>query len=100
MDKAYHEELAQVALKLMENEKWQVEIIGFSDEKEETANNMAISEARCNEVVDKLVNDLGIDRRRIIVTPKGNNELLSPTRELTPRGLHFINRRVDLVIRK
>ncbi len=100
VDKTYHEELAQVALKLMENEKWQVEIIGFSDEREETANNMAISEARCNQVADKLIHDLGIDSQRIIITPKGNNELLSPTKELTPRGLHFINRRVDMVIRK
>lgn len=100
VDNSYHEELAWVALKLITNEQWQVELIGFSDEKEGEADNMTISETRCNNVADKLINDLGIAPQRIIITPKGNRDLLSPTRELTPRGLHFINRRVDLVIRK
>ena len=100
VDGIYHEELAQVAIKLLKDERWKVEIIGFSDEKEDDANNMTISETRCRNVADKLIHDLDIDPQRIIITPKGNRELLSPTRELTPRGLHFINRRVDLVIRK
>ncbi len=100
VDKMYHEELAEIALKLLTNEKWTVELIGFSDENEELADNMAISEKRCNNVADKFIHDLGIAPDRIILTPKGNTQLLSPTRDLTPRGLHFINRRVDMVIRK
>ncbi len=100
VEPAYHDVLAQVVIKLMTNPSWKAELIGFSDEKDENANNMLISQQRCEEVADKLVNDLNIDPGRIIITPKGNSELLSPTYQLSPRGLHFINRRVDIVIRK
>jgi outer membrane protein OmpA-like peptidoglycan-associated protein len=100
VDRAFHDELAQVVIKLLTNKDWKAEIIGYSDETDENADNMEISKKRCDEVADKLINDLGIDPQRIIITPKGNSELLSPTSQLSPRGLHFINRRVDIIIRK
>lgn len=99
IDRSQHDQLAHTALRMMENPTWKVELIGFSDENE-GSDNMKISEERCKKVADKLINDLGMDSNRIIITPKGNNELLSPTDVLTPRGHHFINRRVDIVFRK
>ncbi len=98
VDRAYHDQLALVVIQLLSNDKWKAELFGYSDEKE--GDNMGISEARCKEVADKLINDLGIDPDRIIITPQGSDNLLSPTDRLTPRGLHFINRRVDIVIKK
>ncbi len=92
--------LAETAIKLMKNEKWNVYLYGYSDKTGDTDKNMDISRKRCEVVKDILANDLGIVEDRITIYPKGETELLSPTDKLSPRGIHMVNRRVDIVIMK
>ncbi len=92
--------LAETAIQLMKNKSWTVDVIGFSDETGDAEKNMEMSRKRCETVKDILINDLGISAERINIFPKGETELLSPTNELSPRGIHMVNRRVDVVIRK
>jgi outer membrane protein OmpA-like peptidoglycan-associated protein len=92
--------LAETAIQLMKNEKWRVDVIGHSDETGDADKNMEVSRKRCETVKDILVNDLGIAEERINTIAKGETELLSPTDKLSPRGIHAVNRRVDVVIRK
>jgi len=54
------------------------------------------AERRCLAVRDILIKDYGIDSSRFVVDPKGKVDLLSDTRKLHPRGIHLVNRRVDL----
>ncbi len=92
--------LAKTAIHLMNNKHWNVDVIGFSDETGDAEKNMEVSRKRCETVKDILINDLGIAAERINIFPKGETEILSPTNELSPRGIHMVNRRVDVVIRK
>jgi len=92
--------IAEAAVQMMKNPGLKVDIIGYSDETGPADKNMEISRKRCETVKDILVHDLGIDPARLNIIPKGETELLSPTDKLSPRGLHMVNRRVDIVIRK
>jgi outer membrane protein OmpA-like peptidoglycan-associated protein len=92
--------IAEAAVQMMKNPDRNVDIIGFSDETGPADKNMEISRKRCETVKDILVHDLGIPEDRLNVIAKGETELLSPTDKLSPRGIHMINRRVDIVIRK
>ena len=92
--------IAEAAIQMMKNPDRNVDIIGFSDETGPADKNMEISRKRCETVKDILVHDLGIPEDRLNVIAKGETELLSPTDKLSPRGIHMINRRVDIVIRK
>lgn len=92
--------LADVAMKLMKNPEWKVEVLGYSDETGAADKNMEVSRQRCDAVRDILVRDFEIPLEQIELVPKGETELLSPTDILSPRGIHLVNRRVDVVIRR
>ncbi|WP_234408457.1 hypothetical protein [Marinilabilia salmonicolor] len=48
--------------------------------------------------MDVLVNDYGLDENRISTEPNGEGKLLSDTKKLAPRGVHMVNRRVDIFL--
>lgn len=100
LDRFEEYELAKVALELARNVKWKVEINGYADEKGGPEENMALSKKRSRCVYDYLVADFGISSERLIVKTLDEEELLLPTSELSPCGLHRANRRVDMVIVK
>ncbi len=88
--------LAGVAKFMQENENARMLVQGYCDERGSDAYNVKLSQRRCNAVVDVLVNDFGIDPSRFETEPRGEEDLLSDTKKLSPRGIHLVNRRVDI----
>jgi hypothetical protein len=93
-------QLAEIALKLVRNKEWKLELVGHTDAMGDAGLNLQRSQKRCEAVKEYLVVEMGINSERISFSPKGSSELLSPTDQLTPRGIHLANRRVDVVIIK
>lgn len=91
-----HRTLAAVARFMKENPDINITIQGYTDQRGSAEYNMQLSQKRCNNVLMVLVEDYGIDKSRFTVVPKGDTELLSDTRSLAPRGIHLVNRRVDI----
>lgn len=95
-----HKTLAQIAKAMKENKTSRVLIRGYCDARGTDQYNIRLSERRCQAVLDVLVKDYGIDKNRFVQDPKGESELLSDTEKLKPRGIHLVNRRVDLLLLK
>ena len=91
-----HRMIANVARYMKVNPEIRVRVQGYCDDRGSYEYNVRLSERRCNSVVEVLVRDYGIDRSRFEAEPKGKAELLSDTRSLAPRGVHLVNRRVDI----
>ncbi len=91
-----HKELAKVAQAMEKDNSLRIRIVGYCDARGSYDYNIKLSTRRCNAVLDVLVNDYGIDSNRFQIDPKGESDLLSDTNKLIPRGLHMVNRRVDL----
>lgn len=91
-----HRTLANVARFMRENPNSRILIQGYCDDRGSYEYNEKLSDRRCSAVLDVLVNDYGIDASRFEKEPKGKRELLSDTRLLAPRGVHLVNRRVDI----
>jgi outer membrane protein OmpA-like peptidoglycan-associated protein len=89
--------LAKVARTMKAMPDVRVMVMGYCDERGADEYNVKLSQRRIDAVVDVLVKDFGIDRSRFETNPKGEAELLSDTKELKPRGLHMVNRRVDIM---
>ncbi|MDG5799666.1 OmpA family protein [Marinilabiliaceae bacterium ANBcel2] len=89
--------LAAVARFMLGNPEARMVIQGYTDERGPDQYNYKLSERRCMAVRDALVNDFGISSSRFDVEPKGESELLSDTKALAPRGIHLVNRRVDII---
>lgn len=90
--------LAGVARYMRANPDSKFLLLGFTDERGSDEYNVALSERRIKAVKDLLVNDFGIDASRFRQDPRGETELLSNTRKLAPRGVHLVNRRVDVIL--
>ena len=90
--------LAKAAYAMRRNKSLRVKIIGYCDERGSNEYNIKLSQRRCNAVLDVLINEYDIDRNRFEIDYKGEDELLSDTKKLAPRGLHLVNRRVDLFV--
>lgn len=90
--------LAKVAYVMNQDKSLRVKIVGYCDERGSYEYNLKLSQRRCNAALKTLVNDYNIDPDRFEVDPKGKSELLSDTQKLAPRGLHLVNRRVDLFV--
>ena len=95
-----HKTLSQIAKAMKENKTSRVLIRGYCDARGTDQYNIRLSERRCQAVLDVLVKDYGIDKNRFVQDPKGESELLSDTEKLKPRGIHLVNRRVDLLLLK
>lgn len=93
-------ELAKVALHLQQNPNARILIRGYCDARGSDLYNTSLSERRCKAIADALVTDFELSPDRFEIDPKGESELLSDTDHLKPRGLHLINRRVDLTLIK
>ncbi len=89
-------ELAKVARAMENDSTIRIMITGYCDARGTDDYNYRLSLRRCNAVLDVLVHDYGISKDRFLIEPKGESELLSDTNKLKPRGLHMVNRRVDL----
>ncbi len=88
--------IAKVAQAMEKDPGIRVRIVGYCDARGPADYNYKLSQRRCNAVLDILVHDFGIAEDRFQIDPKGESELLSDTNKLKPRGLHMVNRRVDL----
>ncbi len=95
-----HKTLSQIAKAMLENKSTRVMIQGYCDARGTDQYNVKLSERRCKAAMDVLVKDYGIDESRFEINPKGESELLSDTDKLKPRGIHLVNRRVDIFIIK
>ena len=91
-----HRMIANAARFMKNNPNIRVRVQGYCDDRGSYEYNERLSQRRCNAVVDVLVKDYGISRSRFETEPKGKAELLSDTRSLAPRGVHLVNRRVDI----
>lgn len=91
-----HRTLAGVARYMTEHPEVVIKIQGYTDDRGSYEYNEKLSERRCLAVKDVLVKDYGVDASRFVTEPKGKVELLSDTRKLAPRGVHLVNRRVDI----
>jgi outer membrane protein OmpA-like peptidoglycan-associated protein len=91
-----HRQIANVARFMRKNPSVRMLVQGYCDDRGSAEYNVKLSQRRCMAVVDVLVKDYGMDASRFDVEPKGKQELLSDTRALAPRGVHLVNRRVDI----
>lgn len=91
--------MGEVAVELHNNPEKKLFLYGFSDSSGPADKNMELSRERCLAVKDFLVNELSVSPGIIEVLPRGEEDLLSPVEELSPRGLQMVNRRVDMVIK-
>ncbi len=92
---------SQEALQLMAdylsaNSTTEVLIVGHTDNTGEFGQNMALSQKRAEAVIDALVNDYTIDRKRM--TPVGVG-MASPVASNSDEAGRGLNRRVELVIK-
>ncbi len=93
-----HKTLAMVARFMKENSDKRVLVQGYCDERGSYEYNLGLSQRRIDAVVDVLVNDYGIEESRFEAEPQGDTKLLSDTENLAPRGIHLVNRRVDMFL--
>jgi outer membrane protein OmpA-like peptidoglycan-associated protein len=93
-----HKVLAIVARFMKEHPNEKVLVQGYCDERGADDYNVRLSQRRCDAVVDVLVNDYGLDSDRLQTEPQGEGKLLSDTKKLAPRGIHLVNRRVDIFL--
>lgn len=93
-----HMELAKIAYLMNNDKSVRVKITGYCDERGSYEYNVALSKRRCNSTLRTMVDEYGIAEDRFEIDYKGEAELLSDTQELAPRGLHLVNRRVDLIV--
>lgn len=91
-----HRIIANVARFMRSNPSARIMVQGYCDDRGSEDYNIKLSQRRCNAVVDILVKDYNIDASRFETEPKGKKELLSDTKALAPRGVHLVNRRVDI----
>ncbi|TLX76967.1 OmpA family protein [Labilibacter sediminis] len=96
--KSEHRQLARVARALKRDKTIRMIISGHCDDRGSYEYNLKLSERRCNSVLNTLVNDFGLDPSRFEIDPKGEAELLSDTQNMSIKGLHMANRRVDLLM--
>jgi outer membrane protein OmpA-like peptidoglycan-associated protein len=88
--------IAGVARFMRDNPELRILVQGYTDDRGSYEYNLKLSDRRCTSVIDILVKDFGIDPSRFEKETKGKAELLSDTRKLAPRGVHLVNRRVDI----
>ncbi|MFW5754530.1 MAG: OmpA family protein [Marinilabiliaceae bacterium] len=93
-----HRVLVMVARFMKQNPDERVLVQGYCDEWGPDDYNVKLSRRRCDAVVDVLVHDYGIDPARFEIEPMGETGLLSDTKKLAPRGVHLVNRRVDIFL--
>ncbi|MFW6043719.1 MAG: OmpA family protein [Marinilabiliaceae bacterium] len=93
-----HRVLVMVARFMKQNPDERVLVQGYCDERGPDDYNVKLSQRRCDAVVDVLVHDYGIDPGRFETEPMGETGLLSDTKKLAPRGVHLVNRRVDIFL--
>lgn len=93
-----HMSLAKVAYVMNQDKSLRVKIVGYCDERGSYEYNVKLSQRRCNAALRVLVDEYDIDPDRFEIDYKGESELLSDTQKLAPRGLHLVNRRVDLFV--
>lgn len=91
-----HRTLATVARYMRKNPGTKMLVQGYCDDRGSYEYNEKLSQRRCQSVVDVLVKDYGLDASQFVIEPRGKKELLSDTRKLAPRGVHLVNRRVDI----
>ena len=94
---ASHRSITNIARYMKANPSVRIKIQGYCDDRGSYEYNEKLSMRRCNSVRDVLVKDYGIDASRFEIDPRGKGELLSDTRTLAPRGVHLVNRRVDIL---
>jgi len=94
---ASHRSITNIARYMNDNPNVQVLIQGYCDDRGSYEYNEKLSQRRCDAVKDILVKDYKIDPARLKTDPRGKRELLSDTRSLAPRGVHLVNRRVDVI---
>ncbi|PRZ00578.1 outer membrane protein OmpA-like peptidoglycan-associated protein [Marinilabilia salmonicolor] len=93
-----HKVIAIVARFMKEHPDEKILVQGYCDERGADDYNVRLSQRRCDAVMDVLVNDYGLDENRITTEPNGEGKLLSDTKKLAPRGVHMVNRRVDIFV--
>ncbi len=91
-----HRTIANVARFMRNNPEEKLLIQGYCDDRGSFEYNERLSRNRCKAVIETLVYDYGIEASRFEMEPKGKTELLSDTRTNAPRGIHLVNRRVDI----
>ncbi len=93
-------DLATIGLYMTKNPRSTVEIYGYNDSADNPDENLGVSKKRCKEVLSFFVDDLGIDKNRFSLYPKGEDDLLLPKDANKNNQIRIINRRADVVVFK
>ncbi|MCU4154797.1 OmpA family protein [Carboxylicivirga sp. A043] len=93
-------DLATIGLYMTKNPRSTVDIYGYNDSRDSSEENLEISKNRCEAVLSYFVDDLGIDKNRFTLIPKGEDDLLLPKNKEKSSAIRMINRRADVVIFK
>jgi OOP family OmpA-OmpF porin len=93
IDDLNQEKIEKVAEMLTANKDINLDLIGNSDKTGGELYNEILSKRRALSVFDVLVNEYGIDAARLNIIAKSDKEPLS-------KNIFYLNRRVDIVIKK
>nr|WP_319400071.1 flagellar motor protein MotB [uncultured Carboxylicivirga sp.] len=99
VDKETLVDLATLALNMTKNKSWKADIYGYSNDYDDTDENIEISHKRCERILQFFVRDLGLERDRFVLHPLGEEDVL-PQEITSKRSRLSINRRVDVVLKK
>ncbi|MBS2210563.1 OmpA family protein [Carboxylicivirga mesophila] len=93
-------DLATIGLYMVKNPGSTVDIYGYNDSRDNALENLDISKRRCEQVLSYFVDDLGIDKERFRLYPKGDDDVLLPKDTSKSSAIRVINRRADVVVFK
>ncbi len=91
-------DLATIGLYMSRNPESTVDIYAYNDSEDNATDNLEISKKRCETVLNYFVQDLGIDKSRFHLYPKGEDDLLLPKDKEKSNAIQIINRRADVVV--
>jgi outer membrane protein OmpA-like peptidoglycan-associated protein len=90
--------LATIGLYMAKNPDSTVDIYAYDDSQVNPSDNLNVSKIRCEKVLEYFVKDLGIDKNRFRLDPKGEDDLLLSKDKAKNNSIQIINRRADVVV--
>ena len=91
--------MGQMAIELHNSPEKRLYLYGYFHSNNASVDEIAESRKQCEVIKNFMVRNLGIDTSRIEVIPKGTNDPIYSSGNISPRVQKMVNRRVDMVLK-